>query len=544
MGRTRGGRTVATIGTCGSALAAGFLFLFSSGGRSILDPNATNAGIVLAEKTFGGVGGRLSIDDPASPLRGFAIDVPAGALDGAETIRVSWEPELPAPLPEAVAAASPVVHLTKDSPASFRQPVTVTVPLADEACDREPAAVYFETALGRYEPVTVTAVDRARRTLTFRTVHFTPFLAVATKLWHGAGAKIERGVDAFREVIRTEVSDVVAPNLSGPLAPVDTGFRPNPDGFQFKNLGDYTAGNSGNCLGMSLVAIQWYEDERTKGRGAVSLQTRFPGNSPEGQIATGEAEARARASFLSDVEAPLSDPATGDRLYHALAATGSPQILSMSANTINGGHDVVVFGYANGAFQIYDPNFPGETLTWDFSPETGFGTYRFPDGAPVVSKFPSPYGEFTLAGTGSASDYFSHADLDRIIETGAHDPRYRDVKVTQVEPSDAGVEVQGAVTGGLEGAQPVTWVQVWAGDHFVAQAPIPSSNDFSVTVTRGELKDAGLDPATPHAITLEAITGDAAFAGGTTTTLPPATPAPEDAPSPGIVGALGASSRE
>ncbi len=76
------------------------------------------------------------------------------------------------------------------------------------------------------------------------------------------------------------------------------------------------------------------------------------------------------------------DKTTGRALAAALAARKEPQVLLLWRKKTKAedafGHAVVVYDYRDGQFCIYDPNYPGEEVTLDWTLDGGFGVYYTP----------------------------------------------------------------------------------------------------------------------------------------------------------------------
>jgi hypothetical protein len=163
-------------------------------------------------------------------------------------------------------------------------------------------------------------------------------------------------------------------------ATITTGFDPRVDGFRFENTGD-AAEREGNCWGMSLLSIDAYRRRRAAGGAATD-----PGPNFEQFPSQADPVTQATASFLqTDLNrisgtiasgpAP-SDPSNLRASLERIQATGEPEVMLLDGP--NGGHAIVLYGYRDGALQVYDPNFPGRAIAWPWSPTTGLGPHPLP----------------------------------------------------------------------------------------------------------------------------------------------------------------------
>jgi hypothetical protein len=202
----------------------------SRGGSEAGSPAPTSNGSVQASGTANSLGGTIEVTDPQSPIKGAKVVVPPNALaesDGNVTISISYEDNLPAPMPNGSSPTSKTIVLTKDINQTFLLPVSVTVPYEDKGYDGNTvfAVLRWNSAYNTYEPAGVKAVDTTNKTITFTTINFSRFVVCATSI-------------------------VDLPN-------VDTGFKPDEDGFLQPNFGTYDTGGA-MCLPMSCYFIWYY----------------------------------------------------------------------------------------------------------------------------------------------------------------------------------------------------------------------------------------------------------------------------------------------
>ena len=229
---------------------------------------------------------------------------------------------------------------------------------------------------------------------------------------------------------------------------VSTTFDPQQDGLSFVNNGDY-GGPGGNCLGMSLIAIDnWQRRQSGTDTPAVPIENQ------EETVSLAQAESTAidymggRTDSLP-APTPVSDPSQINAALARMAQTGQPEVLTMQ--TSDEGHANVLYGYQNGNLELYDPNYPGQTVEWPFDPVTGLGQHPMatnPDG--TTNDF---YGNLVAAGSSPLSGFNASDDLSQIRAACANGDslctsRYPTVQANVSSSEDGSLYVSGSVTGG------------------------------------------------------------------------------------------------
>ena len=140
------GRMGAGLGAC-LAIAA----IALSGARCGTGNSGTDAG---TQARIGPSGGALEVTDPASPLRGLRVEIPAGALGRMATVHIAQEPVAPiAGLPVGFAAFEPAVRIEADG--ALAANVRVFFPLAAIPADQGsvPTAAYYDAVAGAWRAV-------------------------------------------------------------------------------------------------------------------------------------------------------------------------------------------------------------------------------------------------------------------------------------------------------------------------------------------------------------------------------------------------------
>lgn len=417
-----------------------------------------------------------------------ALFVPRGAVPE-ETGFALAETELPAPLPEGARAASAVLHLTKSLPGRFERPVRVTVPIEADVPLDEVFACYWDADRERYQTVTVTARDAAARTITFETVHFTDFLAVYSL------AADEK------------------------LKDVDTGFRPDKDGFDFAN-NDYVS--KGTCLGMSVLASWYYSIHRGNPHLSEFLAAQHA-LSPNADLVARDMALTAQAALIPDAEslnvhskdaldraAKDGEIAVGLALHAQLRATNAPQIIVLEGATPDDSHAVVAYAYDHGKFETYDPNDPRQTKTFKFDKKHGWREWNgtaFTGALHVAAVSFSTY----------AADVDLQGILDRAVAEGGPVNYYAQVSFDSVVSKDGHIIIEGHVTEAIRSVETVALV---VGEKMLAMGDIDRNRGFHLEVAADDLAKA---TAKEHAAPAVEV-GDWGDFGGAAALPEPVTP--------------------
>ncbi len=194
----------------------------------------TGPPVDLGTVTVGAEGGDIGIDDPASPLAGLGVRVPQGAYADSTVFRFAYEPILSHSLPAGLEPASPLIEIENGGAyAGACMGVIIPAEIPDGYVG---IAFFYDRQSGTLEALPCMAQDK--QTLWVATRHFTPVLAVKA---------------------RVQTLDKVK---------VDTGFTPGVDTWQIQNWGSYLSGG-GNCSGMSLCAMWYYENRKSGGEASL-----------------------------------------------------------------------------------------------------------------------------------------------------------------------------------------------------------------------------------------------------------------------------------
>ncbi len=388
----------------------------------------------------------IKVSGDASAFKGATIEFPAGAVIEDAQLQVGYEDALPAPLrKEAMDAGATqvskvlVLKIADGKDNTFNRPVVVTMPYdVKTAGDMPPAVFYFDEAAQRYQAVSVIAVDRAAGTVSFRTSHFSKFVALALL---GLGIEPE----------------------------VNTGFSLAADSILHQNFGSFQFG--GHCAAFASLSTYYFRNQGAKPLYAFAQEGKAE-DSTDDEITrsalalTYSVIISKWATVSSSVVIPPPHDA-GRLMLQSMIVTGQPLHLHATNGTDNA-HAVTVYGYdaMTKAFRIYDSNFPKTevSLPWKFA--SGWGVYSmggYPQdlfdyiGYATDDTFASP-GQFAAIvadwKNGKLADYFKNLSITNPKDSVT---KVLDVKAdfTVEIPYEDGKTVQGQLTRPAASVKPV-----------------------------------------------------------------------------------------
>jgi hypothetical protein len=436
-----------------------------SGGSGNLGQAVGGAPAADAAGTVDSNGGTIEVTDPNSPIFGTKVIVPGGALDQGEsvTIEINYSDVPPAALGGGAQSVSKTIMLTKDDDLKFGDLVTVVIPYDDTNLQPGdmPVVFYYDEDLLKYQSMGVKEIDRQNKTITFTTTHFSDFLVGAI-----AG-------------------------LANSFIDVDTGFQPDVDGFLHPNYGTYDS-PGGNCLGMANFA-GWYYGNKKNLDGTGLYQKWLEGDPNLWQDDPTAREVIAR-SFMASSQGwaflwylttyALGANETTLMMITAMAVTGEPQTLLFRGD--NWGHAVTAYKFENNVWYIYDNNYPGEVVTLDYSPLTGFQNYSKEGGYPS---------DITTFGFEARATFFKNEDFEFIydgaengwpestfVQINVEDPLPDQNDVLVASQAD-NVTITGTTTGGEVAATHLIWVlNGYMGDVDQDIVQLDADGSFSFTI--------------------------------------------------------------
>lgn len=320
----------------------------------------TSNPISVASKQITAAGGTVEVTDSSSPLNGLKIKVPEAAANEPIQFDVSYKSVTSVNgLPQDASVASKLINIQTSGSAAwneykmFDSPVEVTLPYDQNAVNDDNAPVrfyWYDEQTGKLDSTGFLKQDKSAKTVTFLTGTFSTFVGVSVAL---------------------NFSELLGFNYQ-----VDTGFRPATDGWLIPNYGSYLE-SGGNCNGMVTFA-KWYYSY-IKGGTGIGLHDKYiEGNPTEWRDDNTAIQLATRAQqgtsgiwgSLTTQEynwAVANAREVAISWMHGMIVTDEPQLIGLKARYNDGtwregGHAVLTYGYTNGMFQIYDPNFPGTAL--------------------------------------------------------------------------------------------------------------------------------------------------------------------------------------
>lgn len=287
-------------------------------------------------------GGIVIARDPAGPLDGLELSVPAGAYPKALQVNISYAPVAGHTFGEHFNPVTPLIIVENGGQYSDEL-ITMRIPV--EIPENHFAmAFYYDDEKGTLEGIPSSSIEGDSITVVTR--HFSSLLV---------------------SVIRNTVLDDLLKDG------IDSGFRPGGDDWQFVNRGSYIVPN-GHCAGQSVSAM-WYYCEKPDGNDAF-LWNLYDnnGNDPATpdlwqddsygyRFASTVQQDIRWGKFEVDFQRALrgqDDEAHFKAFAYAIMLTGEPQYVGISSSA-GGGHAMIAWRVDSKGMAIADPNYPGDT---------------------------------------------------------------------------------------------------------------------------------------------------------------------------------------
>src|SRR5665647_345064 len=318
---------------------------------------ASDSKILVTSQSVSSSGGTLQVTDSSSPLNGLKIVIPEAATSEPIQFTVSYaDISNVNGLPPAASTVSKLITIQTTGSTEFNKyemfdkPIEVTLPYSETATndDNSPVRFYwYDAQNGKLDSTGFLSEDKTDHTITFETASFSDFLAIEI--------------------------DLVLSEIGGTSYTIDTGFRPADNGWFIPNYGSaLTRTTGGFCLGMVSYA-KWYFTYHGADTGLHSKYIEGAPTEWRDDATAIQLAARAHVattgiwSSLTQEEqnwAKANSREVGLSWLSGLIVTGEPQLIGLKARTNDGtwldyAHAVMTYGYMDGSFQIYDPNFPG-----------------------------------------------------------------------------------------------------------------------------------------------------------------------------------------
>jgi hypothetical protein len=310
----------------------------------------------LVTDTIGQLGGTLE-GPSGSPVEGVRVDIPAGALDDDTQITIGYNDGSITPVLGEFGGL--ILVLKTDGNNQFNKPLEITVPIKSGNGIPIPYHVDDQERLHLMDPA---SFDPDLGTFSFYSWHASLF----TIIYHAYD-----GNNNLPTLEGNSASDLKVQSEPDDSNPLDSGFRPDPNGFDHDNDG-VTFYKGGECFGFTAFA-QWYYMNHKD----VPLLYRFSGSVSgtiqKGQIITPRAQASTQKFPLpawTTIEA-LKDffrqiPGytlnwSYSTLCNALANTGGPILMSLITSGLSA-HSVLAYNInEDGNIMVYDPNYPKDS---------------------------------------------------------------------------------------------------------------------------------------------------------------------------------------
>lgn len=306
---------------------------------------AIGAPVQAIQTSVGQNGGTITVDNAASPVKGLAIVVPAGAYSSTRTLTVSTAPVTSNTFGEYFNPVSPLI--TVDGAHDYADNIIqVTIPI-NVSDDQFVMAFYYDNMNKTLEGIPIVSVNN--HSITIATRHFSNII----------------------------VSAILKTVLDG-VPEADSGFRPGVDDWEFANDGSY-ATPKGECAGQS-VTMMWYYTEQRQDLGMAPLNGLYKDNG-RGKTSNTALDDTMGYRYASDIHVMMDQKnyinsiasvmfdvngsTTLDAFKYSILMTGEPQQVFIYRN--GGGHAIVCYKVSGNTMYVADPNYPGQERTIQLS---------------------------------------------------------------------------------------------------------------------------------------------------------------------------------
>lgn len=411
---------------------------------------------IMESEVVGYTGNYLNIDeDLAGKNNAISMEIPFGALNDDEQIDISFKKILGVEKTnDDVDVYGDILSLAKTNDEFFETPIAITWQFDPAYVGNGAIGVFeYDSATDTISETMVIGLDKINGSITFLTTHFSDYIRI------------------------TATEDKLARAANNG---VGTGFKPNIDGWRIGNWGSFLS--YGNCLGMTSIAKYYFENEKVnKGTGLYNHPKLIEGLSDydfddvRAQQFAGKLQAlfKLRWDSIDDqiyylgVDNAILHKEYGKLLMLNLISTHKPQLIltrvQSNINDINAvpsyiagaKHSLLVFGYKQGQFYVYDPNFPYKAdLSSEYnvrkipySYSTGFGVYPSQTNA-ESSKY--LFNTFIPMGMNHHTDIKQMSFLLNEAILGYHDTSYPVISVLSVNNNNDATQttIYGSIKGG------------------------------------------------------------------------------------------------
>lgn len=327
---------------------------------------------------------KIIIDDDSSVLNGLVIDIPADSYEKAVSFTISVG-EISNVDFKGLIPISPMIKV--DNGERFSEDlIQITIPVKLEP-EEIAMAFYYDSESNTLEGIPTVA--RNDESIVIATHHFSQF---------------------FVSKMSKEQLAVVEARGN-----VDTGFRPEKDGFIFTNYGS-AVNPRGHCTGQAVAAMWYYSNIKPK-----TNQQLYGFLDNDGRFATPKlwqddmllyrfassihADMGSRNTlgyanrFMFDLKLDHSDEFFPDEVteqdqwnmfYMSMLQTERPQLMFLASTKIvedkikfNSVHAILAYRIEGNKIYVYDPNFPGQERYIEFT-DNHFGPYTSGSNAQAI----------------------------------------------------------------------------------------------------------------------------------------------------------------
>ncbi|HEX7584951.1 MAG TPA: FISUMP domain-containing protein [Prolixibacteraceae bacterium] len=337
----------------------------------------------VASSTINSSGGSIKISNPATPVDGLEITIPANSFSSAQTVKVAYAEIKSHQFGQYFNPISPMITITCDGGYSS-EIMSVTIPVKVPE-GNIPLGFFLDETTGKLEGIPIE--NYTANSITLLTRHFLP----GSKL-HTNGLSLKSASATTANGANIIISSISESLLnSQPI--IASGFKPGIDDWEFVNYGSYIA-TGGHCAGQNMTAM-WYYFEKKPTDG--NLFNKFSDNANLWQddakgyrfcsVIHNDLDWDGTVATLFDKYIDKNQEMDKLKLYTiagAMLVTGEPQGIGIYRQTGTkadgtpkyGGHDLICYQVSTSGGKLYisDPNTPGTGQSIDFT-NTKFQPY-------------------------------------------------------------------------------------------------------------------------------------------------------------------------
>lgn len=393
--------------------------------------------VIELEQEVLATGGVIYVDEISSPIFGFEIAVPAGAVDDETSFEISTQTIESHSLGDVFDPITPLI--TIDNGHIFtNEPMVVTIPITLEE-DEFAMGFFFDPETNTLEGIPMK--DLSATEITLYTNHFSSI--VVSKIKISDLIKLTNVVDQY----------------------VDTGFEPGIDDWQFTNYGSYLA-QGGHCAGQVLT-MSWYYHTQKLANEEPALYNRFDNigfDLTENFMEDDNLGYRFASviQYLLDFESTefydylsFAEDKTILIYYafsYAMVVTEKPQLMAIYSRdglgNIVSGHAILAYKMQGYDIFVADPNYPGQSNrkvhfntnagVYDFDPySSGANAQAILDDGALL------YGDIFYIGESALIDYEAiETEYNKVLDGTAGDDYFPTLEAVYLSEYNANIDDQ------------------------------------------------------------------------------------------------------